>query len=103
MAELTSENMELELQALALEEEELRKRMLFQQQRNKLLLMRAHAEELRQELQQEESNEKNLRDHKSRFNNSHSKQDLCREVNTSRYGLNCGKRLSLLHRLRNNK
>ncbi len=41
--ELTPEEMDKELQALALEQEELKQHMVFQHQKNKLLMMRARA------------------------------------------------------------
>ncbi len=50
---LTPEEMDKELQALTLEQEELKQSMVFQQQKNKVLLMRARALDLRHELEEE--------------------------------------------------
>ncbi len=74
--ELTPEEMDKELQALALEQEELKQCMVFQRQKNKLLLMRVHVQDLRHDLEGEQNREKDIRDHTSHCNNSHGKQDL---------------------------
>ncbi len=101
------EEMDKELHALALEQEEQKQDMVFQQQKNKLLLMRARAQDLRHDLEGKLNHQKDIRDRTSRCNDSSGKQDLQRAVTTSGYGQsgqNGSVELSsLLHRLRNNK
>ncbi len=71
--EVMPEEMDTELQALALEQDELKQCMVFQQQKNKLLMMRVRAQDLRHELEGEQNCEKDICDHTSRCNDSRRK------------------------------
>ncbi len=107
IGELMAEEMDMELQAFALEQEDLKQCMMFQQQKIQLLLMRAHAQDLRHDLEGQQNHEKYIGDHTSCCNDSCGKRHLQREVTTSGYGQsgqNGSVELSsLLHRLRNDK